>query len=180
MSRVLTFGTVLLVLVSGAGGVVAADAAASPFGNGTTGTSQAVTAQQSASDRSAAAQAKGNKGKSRNGNLRFDFQIRNVERCGLTCRDVTVTATNTKNTTARNVTFVTKMYAGGNGDNLVWRGNETFRKVEPGETKRVTKRVNLGLFEAAQVRQNGGFVTAKTNVTWDSGNESFSERRKVT
>ncbi|RDI71426.1 hypothetical protein [Halopelagius longus] len=172
MSRVLTFGAVLVVLVSGAGGVVAADAAGSSFASGTADTSQAAPAGQN--DRSAAAQVKGD---SRNGNLRFDFRIQSIERCGLTCRDVTVAATNTKSTTARNVTFVTKMYA---GDTLVWRGNETFRKVEPGETKTTTKRVNLGLVEAAQVRGNGGYVTAETNVTWNSGNESFSERRKVT
>lgn len=170
MSRALTFGAVLLVLVSGAGGVVAAG---SSFGSGPADASQAATAGQSATDRSAAAQVRSD---NRSGNLRFDFEIRNVERCGLTCRDVTVAATNTKNTTAQNVTVVTEMYA---GDTLVWRGNETFRQVEPGETKTATKRVNLGLFEAAQIRQNGGFVTAETNVTWDSGNESFTDRRKV-
>lgn len=171
MVRLLTLGAVLLVLVSGAGGAVASDAVESPSASESTGTSQAVDAERSGSN---PAQV-GNVNQSEN--LRFDFQIQKVERCGLTCRDVTVTATNTQDTTARNVEFVTKMYAG-DGD-AVWTGNETFERVEPGETKTVTKRVNFGLLDAAEVRQNGGFVTAETNVTWDSGNESFTERRKV-
>lgn len=169
MVRLVALGAALLVIVSGAGGVVASDALGVSSAGESAGTSQAVTAKQSGPAQVGDANERGN--------LRFDFQIQKVEKCGVTCRDVTVTATNTRDTTARNVEFVTKMYA---GDNVVWTGNETFERVEPGETKTVTKRVNLGLLEAAQVRQNGGYVTAETNVTWDSGNETFTERRKVT
>ncbi|SFF87034.1 hypothetical protein SAMN04488063_0596 [Halopelagius inordinatus] len=171
MTRVLALGAVFLVLVSGASGIVAADAANPPSAGESTGSAQAAAAERSGTNPAQVGTV------NQNENLRFDFEIRTIEHCGLTCRDVTVAATNTQRTTARNVEFVTQMSA---GDDVVWTGNETFRKIEPGETKTATKRVSLGFFDAVKVRQNGGYLTAETTVTWDSGSESFTERRKVT
>lgn len=170
MTRVVALGAVFLVLVSGASGIAAADAAETPSASEPAESAEAAAAERGGTNSDRVGTA------NRSENPRFDFEIRKIENCGLTCRDVTVAATNTQSTTARNVEFVTQMYA---GDDVVWTGNETFRRVEPGETKTATKRVSFSLFDAVEVRQNGGYVTAETNVTWDSGSESFAERRKV-
>ena len=171
MVRPLTLGVLLVVVVSGTGGVAAgtpapADASGPDVASSTpvvqhsldrTSTTDPATAQLAES-------------------TQFNFTIRNVSTCGVACRDVTVTAVNTGDATARDVKVVTRLEA---GENVVWRGSESIEELEPGESTTVTKRVRLGPFELVQVQQNDGYVTGNTTVTWDGGRETFSERRKV-
>ncbi|SEP20502.1 hypothetical protein SAMN04487948_12124 [Halogranum amylolyticum] len=106
----------------------------------------------------------------------FRFDVRNIDSCGQTCRDVTVALTNTMNDTATNVEVSTEIYTGGDE---IWSASQSFPAVESTETKTRTKRVDLGYLDAAKVKQNGGEIRIETTVTWDGGEQSFTERRKV-
>ncbi|SFR35624.1 hypothetical protein [Halogeometricum limi] len=155
MVRILTLCVALLLVCSGFG-VVAADATVQT----TTETPSAPTDQsENATDE-----------------RQFDFSVGNVTNCGLTCRDVTVTAVNTGDEAAANVTVATWLLA---GDTVVWNGTETVDSLDANESVTVTKRVQVGFFDALAVMRNDGYVTANTTVSWDAGEEAFSERRKV-
>jgi hypothetical protein len=169
MVRPLALGVVLLLVVSGAGAVVSGASATAPAADAAVDVSPATADEQPAST---ADDATANQSEQR----QFAFSIENVSDCGVTCRDVTVTARNTGNTTAENVTVETQLIA---GEKVVWQGNESVDQLEPNESTTVTKRVRLGIFDVVAVEQNDGYVTANTTVTWDGGNETFSERRKV-
>jgi hypothetical protein len=106
----------------------------------------------------------------------FDFTVRDIEECGRTCRDVTVGLTNTMNTTATDVEVTTRIYT---GESEVWSASESFSEVAAGASKTQTKRVKIGYLDAAKIEQNDGEVRIETTVTWDGGEQSFSERRKV-
>ena len=106
----------------------------------------------------------------------FDFAVRDIEACGRTCRDVTVGLTNTMNTTATDVEVTTHIYT---GESEVWSATESFSEVAASESKAQTKRVKIGYLDAAKIKQNGGEVRIETTVTWDGGEQSFTERRKV-
>jgi hypothetical protein len=166
MVRLVALGVVLLVVASGLGPGVST-AAESPTVNDATIDSAAQHAPTSAAADSAA---------NRSDDRQFDFRIQRVSDCGFTCRDVTITATNTGDATAENVTVQTQLAT---GERAVWRGSESVAELGPGESTTVTKRVTVGYFDALAVLGNGGDVTANTTVTWDSGSETFTERRKV-
>lgn len=171
MNRGVVSGAVIFLFVFGAGAAASASAEPSSAGEGSrpAGAVETRTALES--------RVAGGTPTQQNDRGQFDFRVERVKSCGPTCRDVTLTVVNTGETAARDVRVVTRIRAGGS---VVWRGTESFSKLRPGESRTVTKRVNLGLVEAAQVRLNGGRVTVQTAVTWDSGRETFRERRKVT
>ena len=106
----------------------------------------------------------------------FQFRILNTESCGQTCRDVTVKLTNRGAKTATGVTAKSRILADGD---QIWSGTENIGTVSPGESVTRTKRVKLGVFDAAKVQQNNGYVTIKTTVTWDDGSRTFTERVKA-
>ena len=106
----------------------------------------------------------------------FQFQILNTKSCGQTCRDVTVRLANRGAETATGVTAKSRIFADGD---QIWSGTEDIGTVSPGETVTRTKRVKLGVFDAAKVQQNNGYVTIKTTVTWDDGSRTFTERVKA-
>ena len=106
----------------------------------------------------------------------FQFQILNTKSCGQTCRDVTVRLTNRGAKTATGVTAKSRILVDGD---QIWSGTENIGTVSPGESVTRTKRVKLGLFDAAKVQQNNGYVTIKTTVTWDDGSRTFTKRVKV-
>ena len=106
----------------------------------------------------------------------FRFRILNTEACGQTCRDVSVKLTNQGAETATGVTAKSRILA--DGDRL-WSGTVDVGTMSPGESVTRTERVKLGLFDAAKVKQNNGYVTIKTTVTWDDGSRTFTQRVKV-
>lgn len=165
MTRLVALGIALIVVASGAG-AVAADTTASATGHG--GPPASTTQNAPAATDGAANQSD---------DRQFGFRIQDTSDCGFTCRDVTITTTNMGNETAENITVSTQLTA---GETVVWEGNESVAELEPGESMTVTERVRLDFVDAVQVQQNGGFMTANTTVTWDSGQEQFTERRKVT
>lgn len=171
MVRPLAIGVALFVVLSGAGAVVSGTPTASSADPSADAPS-ASTVQQAPEGTTATETGTANESEQR----QFDLSIENISECGLSCRDVTVSAVNTGNTTAQNVTVETQLEA---GETVVWRGNDSVSELEPNESSTVTKRVQLGPFEAYAVQQNDGYLTANTTVTWDGGNETFTERRKV-
>lgn len=109
-------------------------------------------------------------------NYQFAFDVTGTERCGTTCRDVTVRLEHRGTKTARNVAVTTRILVKGDG---IWKGTERIGEMDAGDTATRTKRVTLSWMEAAKVKRNDGYVTIGTTVTWAGGKTSFEERRKV-
>ena len=112
----------------------------------------------------------------RGADSRYDFVIERVESCGTTCRNVTARLTNEGSEPRENVRVKTVLYADGQ---RLWSGNETVGRLAAGETHTSTRRVRLGLGEAASIQGNDGYVTIVTLVRTDDGVVRFEDRRKV-
>ena len=189
-SKTAVFGVVLLVVTGGLAGafvlgVTPVDTIFSATSNGSVGgdsggtsdTGGTATAGDSSGDTAGSgSDAADSTADSGSDTPNFTFAVQNIEECGTTCRDVTVAATNRMDDTATGVEIETVISA--DGDQL-WTGTESFTEVDAGETKTRTKRVELGYLEAAKVQNNNGYITVTTTITWDGGEQTFSERRKV-
>ena len=80
------------------------------------------------------------------------------------------------NETLTNVTAETRVLADGN---LLWNRTHDFETLSVNESANRTARVGLGLRDALVVAGNDGWVTVETTVSWDGGNATFDERRRV-
>lgn len=110
----------------------------------------------------------------------FSLAIGEIENCGRTCRDVTVTLTNNGGDARRGVAVSTAMYAGKTaGQNRVWRGEASIGRLGPGASTTRTERVKVGFVGGAKIKQHGGTVTVETVVRWDGGSVTFTERKQV-
>jgi hypothetical protein len=111
----------------------------------------------------------------------YDLDVLGTERCGNTCRDVTVRLTNNRNATAEDVTVRTSIYAGNTtGENArVWSGRNEVGTLDAGGSTTATARVSLSYFEAIDVKRKGGWVTIVTTVESAETTRSFRERRQV-
>ncbi|MFC5367902.1 hypothetical protein [Salinirubrum litoreum] len=106
----------------------------------------------------------------------FGFQIDSIEECGTTCRDVTATLTNQRESPATDVTATTRIYV---ENDQIWQGSEDIGRLDAGESTTTTKRVEIGYFDAAKIQNNGGYVTVETTITTVEGSYTFSGRRQV-
>lgn len=111
----------------------------------------------------------------------FAVVIEQVEECGETCRDVTVSLTNRQSDAASDVTVYTRVFAGNSTDDgdVVWRGTEAVGSLGAGETHTTTKRVELSYSEALAVERADGWVTVQTTIETADRTVTFSERRNV-
>jgi hypothetical protein len=111
----------------------------------------------------------------------FAVTIDGVSSCGTTCRDVTVSLTNQQGEPASDVTVATRVYAGNStaAADLVWRGSEDVGALAAGETHPTTRRVDLSLAEAYDVKRADGWVTVETTIRTDERTVTFTERRNV-
>lgn len=111
----------------------------------------------------------------------YYFTINSIEKCGQTCRDVTVTLTNNRNQTANDVTVYTRIYAGNNTDqsNKVWEGKEQIGTMQPNESVTSTKRVKLSYSEGLKVKNHDGWITIVTTVESMDVTITFKEQRDV-
>jgi len=111
----------------------------------------------------------------------FVFEVTEIDECGRTCRDVTVTLFNEQEDTATGVTIYTRIFAGNSTDesDKVWEGKEDVGRLEGGGSVTATKRVELSLMEANQVRENDGWVTVLTTVRSDETTITFRSREQV-
>lgn len=106
----------------------------------------------------------------------YALDIRSIETCGNTCRDVTAALTNEGSSARRNVTATTEVYADGD---LLWSGNESVGTLSAGESHASMKRVQVGYAGGMKIRANDGYVTIVTVVRSDGGTTRFSDRRNV-
>jgi len=112
----------------------------------------------------------------------FSFTVGEIENCGLTCRDVTATVTNTGNGTASNVTVSTRLFAGENTTDpeaLIWEDSEDVGTLDGGESYTTTEQLSLSLQEASQVRQTDGWITIQTTVESEERTVTFQRSRQV-
>lgn len=114
--------------------------------------------------------------------VQFRLDIRNVEECGTTCRDVTSTLTNVGTASASNVVVRTRLYAGNSTDesDRIWEGSEDVGTLDAGGSHTTTKRVTLSTSEAFAVQQADGWVTIRTTIRSDQRTVTITERRDVT
>jgi hypothetical protein len=111
----------------------------------------------------------------------FEFEVSETEACGRTCRDVTVSLTNTGETAATNVTISARIFAGNTTSdrNPIWDEQEAVGTLAVGETVTSTRRIELGFGEAAAVWNNDGWITIVTVVTSDEDTARFTQREQV-
>ncbi len=112
----------------------------------------------------------------------FRIEVRNVEQCGTTCRDVTLALSNVGTASASGVSASVTLYAGNStaeGD-AVWTGDEDVGDLPAGGTFTTTRRVSLSFSEAFAVQQANGWVTIETTIRTDGRTVTFTERRNVT
>lgn len=111
----------------------------------------------------------------------YSFTVQSIEKCGQTCRDVTVKLTNERNETATGVTIYTRIYAGNSTDasDKVWEGSREVGTLEAGASTTETQRVQLSVSDAYAVRQNDGWITILTTIESDDVTITFKQRRDV-
>lgn len=111
----------------------------------------------------------------------FTFSIDDIEDCGQTCRDVTVTLFNEQDDTAEDVTVYTRIYAGNSTDesDLVWEGTEEVGAMDANSSVTRTQRVELSYSDGLAIEQNDGWVTIVTTVQSSEETVTFEEERNV-
>lgn len=170
MSGRLLVALVLLLALAGAGVLVAADGSSDAIpdfeSDGATTTTTTTTAATSESPDSTRTDADSG----------YALDIRSIDRCGSTCRDVTAALVNEGSSARRNVTATTEVYADGD---LLWSGNESVGTLSAGESYASTKRVQVGLSGGMKIQANDGYVTIVTVVRSDDGTTELAERRNV-
>ena len=181
---------VAVVLVAVQAGLVAFALGVGPFDGGSPGSESATGPDTAGSGGSAGnAGGSGGSGEGAGGSGTegasepppYDLAVLGTERCGNTCRDVTVRLTNNRNTTAENLTVRTRIYAGNSTADRspVWEGRDEIGSLEAGESTTATARVSLSYVEAITVQRRGGWVTIVTTVKSTDLTETFRERRQV-
>jgi hypothetical protein len=106
----------------------------------------------------------------------FGFTIDSIENCGNTCRDVTATLTNRQDGAVSDVDVTTRIYV---KEDKIWQGSEDVGRLAAGESSTTTKRVEIGYFDAAKIKNNDGYITVETTVQSSAGTYTFSGRRQV-
>lgn len=111
----------------------------------------------------------------------FTTGVVSIEECGRTCRDVTLRVTNEQNETATGVTAEAVIFAGKSTDasDEVWSDGADLGTLEAGESVQVTRRVELGLMDAAAIKDADGWVTVRTTVQSDDARATFTEEKQV-
>lgn len=179
-----------VVLVAAQAGVVAFVIGFGPFDRGVPDSGPATTPEPTGPDGDADGSGGGSAGSGSSGSgdgaaesrdPPYEVDVLGTERCGNTCRDVTVRLTNHRNATANDVVVTTRIYSGNttDGDARVWEGRREVGTLEAGASTTATARVSLSYFEALSVERKGGWVTVVTTVESDSVTRTFRERRRV-
>ena len=102
----------------------------------------------------------------------FGFEVRSIEDCGRTCREVNAVLHNRMEVDARGVVVYTWIYAG-NGterNDVVWAKNRGIGVLGAGDVDRSADRVNLSVQQAENVRERDGWITVEATV--ESRNET--------
>lgn len=111
----------------------------------------------------------------------FVPELEEVERCGETCREVTVAMQNRMDVDAENIVVYVRLYAGDSTDPdaVVWGENRNLGTIGAGEVYRTTETVDLTPQQANKVREEDGLVTAKATIESQQATATFVERDNV-
>ncbi|MFA9516048.1 hypothetical protein ACERIT_02330 [Halopenitus sp. H-Gu1] len=112
----------------------------------------------------------------------FTFTIERTEKCGQTCRDVTVTLHNNQEHAATGVAVFTRIFPGKNNtdtEDLLWEGKEDVGTLEAGESYTTTNRIELSFQEARTIDRNDGWITILTTVDSDETTVTFQDNEQV-
>lgn len=112
----------------------------------------------------------------------FSFIVNEIENCGLTCRDVTATITNTATEPASDVTVTTTLYAGENSTDpeaQVWEGTEAVGTLDGGDSYATADRIELSFTDARTIQQHDGWITIRTTVDAEERTTTFQRSRQV-
>lgn len=112
----------------------------------------------------------------------FLFQIDDIEDCGETCRDVTVTLYNNRDAERTDVAVYTRIYAGNSTaeDDIVWEGKREVGSMEASGSFTATERVELSISEGLAVQNEDGWITILTTVDSEEVRVTFQRQRDVT
>lgn len=97
----------------------------------------------------------------------FAYSVDEVEACGQTCRDVSVTLYNEHDVPATEVTVHTWIYAGQNNtesDDLVWQASRDIGDIDAMGSYSTTERVELSYWDGLKIQQHDGWITIVTTV----------------
>lgn len=180
-------GVVVLLVVAGAGastGVLGPLSALADDLPGTSGDADPTSAPESNADDGGSGSDDGGGGGSAGTPTErepFGIRIVSVEECGDTCRDVTIRVTNRLNESAGGVGIVSRIFAGKRGDDgdELWEGEAGLGTIGASSSVTVEKRVKLGYFDAAKVKNNDGWITVRTTVTSDDAEATYVEEKNV-
>lgn len=112
----------------------------------------------------------------------FTFTVDEIEECGQTCRDVTVTLHNNLDMTATGITVYTRIYAGEDNtdsDDVVWEGTDDVGSLDADTSYTTTRRVELSFQEGLAIERNDGWITILTTVDSDRRTVTFQNSEQV-
>jgi len=101
--------------------------------------------------------------------------IDEIERCDLTCRNVSYTI---ENPTEESISDLTTDVTVTSGDETLWSGESTVGDVGAGEQATVTDQIDLDTAAAATIRANDGRVTIEVTVTADGEDHTVTFERE--
>lgn len=178
---VIVAAVVALVLVGGIG--LALAGGVGPLSGGTAGDSSNISEFPTATPTSSGGADSGTTATSGTAvpEPAFTFEVRQIESCGQTCRNVTSSVSNTGDEDATDVTVYSRIFVGNSTaqDDLAWQGKEPVGTLNDSETYTATKTVELSYSEAFAIQQEGGWITVQTTVESDQKTVTFTERRNV-
>jgi len=110
----------------------------------------------------------------------FAIQVVSIEKCGKTCRDVTLRVTNRRDRAQTGVAVDARIFAGkGTDGERIWKDSADVGRLGAGESTTLTRRVKLGFGAALAVNDADGWVTVRTEVTAADASATFTERKNV-
>lgn len=180
--RYITIGVVVILI--GAGFVLGfgpLDEVAAESGIGSDESSSVTTPESTGTVYTDSGSGSGSGDGSASDGAPFSFAIQQIEKCGQTCRDVTVTLANEQDQQAEDVTVYTSIYVGNSTDkaDLIWKGQEDVGTMAAGESVTRTQRVELSIQEAYAVKQADGWITVVTTIDSADTTITFKSHRDV-
>lgn len=106
----------------------------------------------------------------------FDVTAVSIVECGTTCREATITVTNTGSADATNVRASVTATA---DETLVWKTDETVGRLPADASVTRTRRLEIDLETALAIRENDRRVTVELLLTSDQRTERFVREEEV-
>lgn len=112
----------------------------------------------------------------------FSFTVDEIEDCGTTCRDVTVTLANEQDEPATGVTVYTRIYAGQDStdeDDVVYENQRDVGRLPAGAERTTTERVELSFQDGMAIQGEDGWITVVTTIESDDEVVTYTDTEQV-